>query len=95
MVRTVLDRAINQGGSRRDVSLYICYEPDLLYAFLHFLRPGDVCIDGGANLGYHTLFMSHLVGPTGLVLSFEPDPTHFATLEANIKLNNRENVQIF
>ena len=53
------------------------YEPDLLYAFLHFIRPGDVCIDAGANIGYHTIFMSQLVGPTGLVLAFEPDPTHF------------------
>lgn len=83
-------------GHGGDVSSYTyIYEPDILFAFLHFIRPGDTCIDGGANLGYHTLFMSHLVGQGGCVLGFEPDPAHFATLESNIKLNNRDNIQIF
>lgn len=71
------------------------YEQDLLYAFLHFVRPGDVCIDAGANLGYHTLFLSRLVGDAGGVIAYEPDPTHFAKLTANIELNKLNNVQAF
>lgn len=71
------------------------YEQDLLYAFLHFVRLGDICIDAGANVGYHTLFLSYLVGNAGGVLSYEPDPTHFKKLQANVELNKLKNVRTF
>src|SRR5688572_16834810 len=38
------------------------------------LRPGDVCLDVGANVGIHTLRMSQLVGDTGSVVAIEPHP---------------------
>lgn len=44
----------------------------LIYA--HVLTPGDIAIDVGANLGMHTWGMSGLVGPTGTVHAFEPNP---------------------
>lgn len=71
------------------------YEPELLYAFLHFVRPGDVCIDAGANLGYHSLFLSRLIGRKGTVLALEPDPAHFQRLLANIELNDVHNIVPF
>lgn len=71
------------------------YEHDVLYAFLTFVRPGDICIDAGANIGYHTIYLANLVGKSGSVLSFEPDPRHFKKLQANIALNNLKNVQAF
>lgn len=38
------------------------------------LRPGDVCVDVGSNIGSVSLLAASLVGSTGLVLSFEPQP---------------------
>lgn len=42
---------------------------------LHDLvQPGMVVADVGANVGYFTLLMADLVGPTGRVHAFEPNP---------------------
>lgn len=51
------------------------------------LRPGSVCADIGANIGYWTLAMSRLAGDTGKVYAFEPDPAVHAQLEFNVGLN--------
>lgn len=64
------------------------YEPDVMAAIVNFVKPGDVCIDAGANLGYHSILMSKLVGETGQVLAFEPDPTCIDKLRNNLILNN-------
>ena len=37
-----------------------------------FLRPGDVFVDVGANIGLFTLIAASRVGPTGRVIAFEP-----------------------
>ncbi len=42
-------------------------------AMLRVIRPGMTCLDIGANLGYFSLLMADLVGPTGRVLAFEPN----------------------
>lgn len=53
------------------------------------LRPGDVFIDVGANIGLWTLVAATAVGPSGRVFSFEPNPTTFSRLSENIKLNGK------
>ena len=47
-------------------------------------RPGDVFVDGGANIGYYTLMSAELVGPQGKVFAFEPEPRNYSQLKANI-----------
>ena len=59
------------------------HEPEVIDVMLHFLRPGQCAIDAGANDGYFTGFMSHLVGPQGMVVAFEPDKRLFAYLKQN------------
>jgi FkbM family methyltransferase len=56
------------------------------------IRPGDVVLDVGANIGYYTLMFARLVGPQGKVYAFEPDPENFALLEENVRLNGHGNV---
>lgn len=50
--------------------------------YLSFIRPGDVVLDVGANVGAHTVFFSHLAGPHGRVLSFEPIPENVGAMHA-------------
>lgn len=38
------------------------------------VQPGDTVYDIGANIGAHTVLLSRLVGPEGLVYAFEPNP---------------------
>src|SRR5215467_8450810 len=47
------------------------YEPDVRAALLHFLKPGDVFLDCGANIGYFSVLAGHLVGPEGQVIAIE------------------------
>lgn len=53
---------------------------------------GNTVLDIGANIGYYTLIMSKLVGSTGKVYAFEPEPKNFEILKKNIELNKLDNV---
>ncbi len=55
---------------------------------LHFLRPDDVFVDVGANIGSYTLLASSHIGAK--TISIEPVPVTFNYLSNNIKLNNIE-----
>ena len=56
------------------------------------VNKGDIVIDIGANIGYYTLMFAKLVGDTGKIYSFEPDPRNFLILEKNIQINGYNNV---
>lgn len=56
------------------------------------IKPGMVVVDIGANIGYYSLIAAKLVGPTGKVYAFEPEPRCFALLVKNIRLNKIGNV---
>lgn len=51
------------------------------------LEPGEVMIDGGANIGLFTVLAAARVGPDGRVIACEPSPTTAALLRANIERN--------
>ena len=51
------------------------------------LRPGDVFVDGGANIGLFSFIGAVAVGPTGRVLACEPSPGTLALLKANADEN--------
>ena len=57
-----------------------------------FLRPGDLYLDVGANIGLFTLIASHCVGSTGKVYAFEPIASTFQCLLQNISLNRFNNI---
>ncbi len=68
------------------------YEKHETILLKNLIKKGDVFLDVGANFGYYTLLASKLVGKTGKVFSFEPDPYNFSILQRNIKINNCANV---
>jgi FkbM family methyltransferase len=59
------------------------YEPEVCALIRAALRPGDVAIDVGANIGFLTRVMAEAVGPTGRVVGFEPNPLLFPLAVAN------------
>ena len=59
-----------------------------------FINPGDWVIDIGANVGHYTKRFSELVGERGRVLAFEPVPTTFSLLSANVELFTYPNVTL-
>jgi FkbM family methyltransferase len=48
------------------------------------LRPGDIAVDGGANVGYFSTLFSRCVGPTGKVHAFEPGPHTVGLLQKTV-----------
>ncbi len=68
------------------------YTRNDLLIFKKLLNLGDYFIDVGANIGWHTIFGSLLVGDTGKVFAFEPNVINYKVLESNIELNNLSNV---
>jgi FkbM family methyltransferase len=74
-----------------DLSIYLTgyTEYSTVRAYRRLIRPGDVILDLGANIGGHTLQFASLAGPQGKVLAFEPTEFAFRKLQSNILLNPR------
>jgi FkbM family methyltransferase len=70
------------------------FEPDVANVLVRVLGEGDVAVDVGANVGYLTVLAAMLVGPSGHVVSFEPDAENVARLRANLALNDCNNVTV-
>lgn len=61
--------------------------------FLHYHpQPNDVIIDVGAGTGEDTLLFSRLIGPHGLVYSFEAHPTTFGYFTKVLEYSECKNV---
>jgi FkbM family methyltransferase len=63
------------------------YDWEVSRTIRHYVKPGDFCIDVGANSGPLTLLLAKLTGGGGRVLSFEPGPPYFERLKRNLDLN--------
>jgi FkbM family methyltransferase len=58
------------------------YEPEETALLERELRPGDVFVDAGANIGYFSAVAASRVGPTGEVHAFEPVPRLYDRVRA-------------
>ena len=70
------------------------YEPTQTKLFRSTIKPGDTFVDVGANIGWYTVIACKLVGETGRVIAFEPDPTSFGFLARNVEANACGNVTL-
>ena len=75
----------------RAVELFGEYSEAEVDVFRGMVRPDDVCIDGGALFGEHTLALSDLC-PAGHVIAFEPQRIPFQILCGNAQLNSADNI---
>jgi FkbM family methyltransferase len=66
-----------------------------LTLFQQLVPSGSVVVEGGANVGAHTVALSKLVGISGAVHAFEPQRLVFQTLCANLALNGCANVYAY
>jgi FkbM family methyltransferase len=56
------------------------------------VKKGDTVFDIGAHLGLYTLLLSELVGQTGKVFAFEPNPELLPTLRKTV--NSTQNIDL-
>ena len=62
-------------------------EPQMCNMFKRVINPGMTVVDVGANIGYYALLSAGIVGNTGKVYAFEPDPSYYSLLKKNIEVN--------
>lgn len=72
-----------------DFSIFLlgAFEAEAVRFYRRRLRPGDVVLDIGANIGAHTLPIAAAVKTEGRVYAFEPTAYAYSKLKANLALN--------
>jgi FkbM family methyltransferase len=63
----------------------IGHEPHITGVIDSVIKPGDLCVDVGANIGYFSALIARRVGVTGQVIAFEPESGNFAVLCLNAR----------
>ena len=92
--RLVLD--VTGMGLREAYFARRTFEPETVRWLQSHLTTGHVFVDVGANVGYYTVMGSALVGTSGTVVAFEPNPVVRAKLEQHLELNETAaNVRVF
>lgn len=59
------------------------------------VKPGMRVADIGAHVGYFTILLAKLVGESGKVHAFEPEPNNFEILKKNVAGNSFNNVTLY
>lgn len=106
--RNLLDKVYRRGisvtaegvtltGALKDrASLYSIeegrFEPSTVQRFKEVVKLGMTVIDIGSYLGYYSIIASRLVGPSGRIYSFEPNPESFFYMYRNVVANHCGNV---
>jgi FkbM family methyltransferase len=70
------------------------YQEEVLTAIESLVRPADTVIDAGGHHGLMAIVASKAVGPTGLVVSFEPNPHARTRFLENCALSGVQNVRL-
>lgn len=86
-------------GNTRDllglfVYVFEVWEPNLTAFIEARLKPGEVFVDVGANLGWFSILAGRLVGPVGTVVAIEASPLLAGELRRNVEANRLSNVRI-
>jgi len=63
------------------------HEPGVERLIIRSLKAGDVAVDVGCNVGYHTMAIARTVGPTGKVYAFEANPAIIPLLKSSLEIN--------
>lgn len=63
------------------------YDVPLTKFLMKNVKPNDVFVDAGANMGLFTVLAGYLVGEKGKVIAFEANVNHYHLIKDNIALN--------
>lgn len=88
----VLTVDLRDTGVAQPLYRYREYEPDERAIMRRLVLPGMDVLDIGAQVGYHTLLLSKLVGEDGTVLAVEASPANYDLLLRNMSVNAATNV---
>lgn len=64
------------------------WEPHVSQVLNKLLKEGDTVVEVGANYGYHTIWMSKLVGKQGRVYTYEANDEVCMLLDKNLAIND-------
>ncbi len=78
---------------QRYLYLFGVWEPHMTRWLQRRLKPGDVFVDVGANIGYYSLLASRLVGRAGTVVAIEASPTFHQLLRRHARRNDSTNIR--
>jgi FkbM family methyltransferase len=70
-------------------------ESGIVKVLRKYLKPGDIFVDAGANIGFYTVLASDLVSESGKVLAVEMMPNTAIALRQNLTLNNINNTIVY
>lgn len=70
------------------------WEPEISSVMEQVVRPGDVVVDMGANVGYYSLLMSKLVGTSGQVVAIEALARLARQIETHAAMNRANNIRV-
>lgn len=87
----VLDRSDNAVSN--EVALEE-HEPHVSAILASYCKPGMSVVDIGANIGYHTMALSRLVGERGHVYAVEPNSENARMLLASAGENGAKNITL-
>jgi FkbM family methyltransferase len=70
------------------------YQEDVEELLSRLLRGGDNFVDVGANIGLLSLHAAALVGPSGTIWAFEPNPDTYQRLSRHFEINELTDVHL-
>ena len=79
----------NEGKIERSIKDTQQWEPHIQNVLGNILKPEDIFLDIGANIGIHSVFASKLAKE---VIAFEPSKKTFKHLLKTVELNNCDNI---
>lgn len=95
-VRKILDQQmivdLDDEGISRKLFFKGIHEPLSTAQYMKEIKPGMTIVEVGSNIGYYAILGAKIVGETGKVFAFEPNPDNYHLLKMNIALNGWENL---
>lgn len=86
---------VNDTYIGRSIHLYGEWSEAEVHLFAQIVRPGDVVLEAGSNIGSHTVALSRFAGKSGRVHAFEPQDHAHQVLCANLITNGCLNTWVY
>lgn len=84
----------NNGLVDKEIYSKGSWEPNMLREIRKHISKTSICLDIGANIGQHSLYMA-TVATHGKVYAFDPIPSLAKQIQESVSKNNYNNVEVF